>query len=268
MVLKLLSMAQLFIAHIVISNANSMKPKSIIVTLFALLFGCSQNGVEKIGKNPYDEVPAAIVPSKPCTTLYKSIMDMFYEHVDNQSKYPMLFADTTQKEILITQESEAYVTFISEGAGFENSLGYYTYDNAAGPGKKSNLKLHILFPHVSKAVLTKGDLLQVGTGKFAKGTVIGFFLVVRGWEDGFVNFDKITQYTDYDFNLDHLQQHILFKEGTCGDIVMAFEDKALNSGSDYDFNDVIFTISDNNQQLETVSFDLRSMVKFFDVNNP
>jgi hypothetical protein len=244
-----------------------MKPKNIIVILLVLLFGCNNDEVKKRGKEAHDEVPDEIVPSKPCTTLYKSIMDMFFEHVNNQEKYPSLFASTAKKNIVLTKESEVYVTFISEGAGYENSLGYYTYDASKGPGSNSDLELHILFPHISQTVLTKGDMIQVGTGKFPKGTAIGFFLVIRGWENGYVNYDKTIHYTDYDFNIGHHQQHILFKEGTCGDVVMAFEDKPLESGSDYDFNDVIFTIQDNKDQLETVSFDLDNMVQF-DSENP
>jgi hypothetical protein len=239
-----------------------MKPKSLIVILIALLLGCNKDDVVKRGKEAHNEVPDEIIPSKPCTTLYKSIMDMFYEHVNNQEKYPQLFAASAQKNIVLTKESTVYVTFISEGAGYENSLGYYTYNKADGPGKNSDLKLNVLFPHISSSVLSKGDMLQVGTGTFPAGTVIGFFLVIRGWEDGYVNFDKPIHYTDYQFNINQHQQHILFNEGTCGDIVMAFEDKPLDSGSDYDFNDVIFTVSDNDKDLETTSFDLTDMVKF------
>jgi hypothetical protein len=246
-----------------------MKPKSLFVILIALLLGCSKEEEVKRGREAHEEIPDEIIPSKPCTTLYKSIMDMFYEHQNNQTQYPQLFANGAMKSVVLTKESELYVTFISEGAGYENSLGYYTYNENDGPGgKSSDLELHILFPHISSSVLTKGDMLQVGTGKFPKGTVVGFFLVIRGWEeDGFVNYDKPIHFTDYDFNINHHQQHILFKEGTCGDIVMAFEDKPLDSGSDYDFNDVIFTVSDNDAQLETVSIDLTNMVQF-ETENP
>jgi hypothetical protein len=244
-----------------------MKPKSILFMLTLLLLGCSKDGNVKRGKEAHEEVPPEIIPSKPCTTLYKSIMDMFYEHQNNQNQYPQLFASSALKNIVLTKDSKVYVTFISEGAGFENSLGYYTYNENDGPGSNADLKLHILFPHISSSVLTKGDMLEVGTDKFPKGTVIGFFLVIRGWENGYVNLDKPIHFTDYNFNINHHQQHILFKEGTCGDIVMAFEDKPLDSGSDYDFNDVIFTVSDNDGQLETVSFDLTNMVQF-DTKNP
>jgi len=239
-----------------------MKSKYALLIVLASLFSCDSEDVKKRGLEAQDEVPADVVPSKPCTTLYKSIMDMFVEFDNNQDKYPALFASTTQKNIVLTKESDVFVTFISEGAGFENSLGYYTYNADSKPGKSSKLDLHILFPHVSDAVLTEGAMVQAGLGKFPKGTVIGFFLVLHGWQNGYVDLDKPIHYTDIDYNPGSHQQHILFKEGTCGDIVMAFEDKSLDQGSDYDFNDIIFTVSDNNEQLETVSFDLNNVVQY------
>jgi hypothetical protein len=239
-----------------------MKPTNLFVILIALILGCNQEETPQRGRDPYQEVPDEVIASKPCTTLYKNIMDMFYEHVNNQEVYPQLFSAIALKSIILTKESEAYITFISEGAGFENSLGYYTYSPSDRPEKNADLNLHILFPHVSNSVLTEGDMIQVGTEKFPKGTVLGFFLVMRGWEAGYVNMDKPMHFTDYHFNINQYQQHVLFKEGTCGDIVMAFEDKPLEEGSDYDYNDLIFTVSDNKDQLETVSFDLNNMVQF------
>jgi hypothetical protein len=247
-----------------------MKAKYIIVLLISILVSC-RNDEEEIkdrGKEPHQEVPDLIAPSKPCSTLYKSIMDMFYEHENNQTRHPELFATTAQKGIVLTHDSKVFITFISEGAGFANSLGYYTYDAAAGPGSASDLNIKILFPHVSDEVLAKGDMLQLGTEEFKAGTAIGFFLIIRGWENGFVNYRKNIHFTDYQFNINQSQQHILFKEGQCGDIVMAFEDKTVAEGSDLDYNDVIFTISDTNEQLETVNFKLENMVTYESIEEP
>lgn len=247
-----------------------MKAKYSIILLASLLAGCQNNedDIKDRGREAHEEVPSLIGSSKPCSTLYKSIMDMFYEHANNQQKHPELFAPSAQKNIVLTHDANVYITFISEGAGYANSLGYYTYDAATGPGDVNNLKLEILFPHVSDEVLTKGDMLQLGTEKFKAGTAIGFFLVIRGWENGFVNYRKNIDFTNIEFNREQVQKHILFKEGQCGDIVMAFEDKTVAEGSDLDFNDVIFTISDNNEQLEIVNFDLTNMVKYEQIDQP
>jgi hypothetical protein len=234
-----------------------MKSNYLPLIISLLVLACTSRDEDKYKDPiPMDEVPADVAPSKPCSTLYTSIMNKFKEHQNNMLMYPFLFTDTIQKEIVLKSESALYVTFISEGAGFANTLGYYAYDPQHKPSKASDIDLQVIFPHVSSDVLKQGDMVQLGTEKFKAGTVVGFFLVVRGWENGYVNLKKTIHYTDVKFNMNQYQQHILFKEPKCGDIVMAFEDKALNQDSDFDFNDVIFTISDNNQQLETIAIDL------------
>jgi hypothetical protein len=114
---------------------------------------------------------------------------------------------------------------------------------------------------VSNEVLKQGDMLRVGDGPFEAGTVIGFFLISRGWEDGIVDYTKRTIYTNTGWNRNDYQQHVLFKEGECGDIVLGFEDRFLDmQDCDFDYNDIIMTIADNSEQLETTSFDLSKLV--------
>lgn len=106
-----------------------------------------------------------------------------------------------------------------------------------------------------------GDMVQLGSEKFPAGTVIGFFLVLRGWDNGTVNMSNQKLYTDFKFNPNGQQQHILYKEKDCGDIVLAFEDKVIGENSDDDFNDILFTITDNRDNLEVTSFDLRNIIR-------
>ncbi|MBT1701009.1 DUF4114 domain-containing protein [Fulvivirgaceae bacterium PWU4] len=207
------------------------------------------------------EVPDDIISTKACPTLYGSIMEQFPEHKNNENKQDVLFDMRAKKQIVLLQESEVYVSFISEGAGFSNTFGWYAYDSAAAPSSTADIKLNVLFPVVSKNLLKQGDMLRLGDGKFKAGTVIGFFLIVGGWENKAVNYDKLTLYTDTQLNPNGQQQHILFKQKDCGDVVLAFEDRILNEGSDADFNDIIFTVTDNRENLDVATFDLRTVVK-------
>jgi hypothetical protein len=104
-------------------------------------------------------------------------------------------------------------------------------------------------------------MLQLGDKTFPAGTVIGFFLIVGGWENGTINYDKLTLYTNYSLNPSAQQQHILFKQKDCGDVVLAIEDRVLGEGSDGDFNDIIFTVTDNRKDLEISNMDLRAVVQ-------
>jgi hypothetical protein len=204
---------------------------------------------------------AEIIPSKPCPTLYQNILDQFPEYTNNEANWALLFDENAEKQIRLFKESEVYVTFIAEGAGYSNSFGWYSYPSSQTPSDANSLKLNIVFPNVNKKVLNEGDMVQLGKEKFPAGTVVGFFLILRGWENGTVNESKPKLYTDYQLNPNEQQQHILYKEKDCGDIVLGFEDKQIGVDSDNDFNDVLFTISDNKENLDVTSFDLRKMIR-------
>jgi hypothetical protein len=213
-------------------------------------------------------VPPDIIKTKPCSTLYSRIIELFPEGWNNKSRYPALFANNTLKVIKLTKETEVFVTFVEEEAGWKNSFGYYIYNEANPPQSVEGLQKSILFQNVSQidegGGLQTGDMLKVGNGKFPAGTVIGFYLVAQGWKNGNLVNGLYTHYTDTYLNTNSNQQHVLFKEKNCGDIVMAFEDISLTLGtSDNDFNDILFTISDSsNPDKVTDSFDLTTVPEF------
>lgn len=211
-----------------------------------------------------DGLPPVIIPVKPCPTLYSSIAGMFPEYQNNMVVHADLFAPGAGKRIVITKETEVFLTFVTEGAGWKNSFGYYTYDITNPPTAGSPLNKKILFPNASLknegGGLDTGTMVQVGTSKFKPGTVIGFYLVAKGWEYGTIDDGYYTMYTDSYLNRGGYQQHVLFKEKKCGDIVMTFEDIAQDDPlpySDNDFNDIIFTVSDTKDVTKaTTSFDM------------
>jgi hypothetical protein len=209
-------------------------------------------------------LPPVIIPTKPCATLYKRITELFPETKDNRAAHPELFATSVSNRILLSKESEVYISFVAEGASWKNSLGYYTYNENNPPTSIADLKKTILFPNVSQVggggLLQTGDMVQVGTGKFPAGTVIGFYLIATGWRNGLVTDGLYTDYTDINFNLGKYKQHTIFKEKTCDDLVLTFEDIAYGDpkySSDFDYNDIIFTISDSKDVTKVnTSFDM------------
>jgi hypothetical protein len=240
-----------------------MKGKALALLLLSLVFSyCSEKDeVEEKKTEAFEEIPQGIIESKPCSTLYQGIMEMYPEHKRNNEVYAQLFTVDAEKRIVLTKDSEVYVTFISEGAGWSNTLGYYTYDASNPPGSTGDFQKVVLFPNINNEVLNQGDMLQLGDGKFKAGTAIGFFLITRGYENGLVYYDKTTHYTDINLNKNSFQQHILFKEGACGDIVLAFEDRLLDmTDCDFDYNDIIMTVADNKENLQTTAFDVSKLV--------
>lgn len=222
------------------------------LTIILCTISCAREPVVK-------EKPDGVVSTDPRPEFYAEIMAQFPENQNNKEKQEILFSDDVQKRVVMTKESEVYVTYITEGAGNENTFGWYSYDSLAKPAAASELKLNVLFPTVSDRILKQGDRLQLGNAKFPAGTVIGFFLIIKGWQDGAIHFDRQTLYTDFEFNPNGYQQHILFKQKDFGDLVLAFEDELLIETSDRDFNDIIFTVSDNTENREVSSFDMRKV---------
>ena len=221
--------------------------------MFSLVF-CSDN--DRIRERPID-----IVPTGARTEIFQEIMAQFPEHQDVTTSQQALFEASTGKQVVLSSESEVYVTFISEGASYPNTVGWYSYSEGSEPTQPSDLELHVLFPHVSERVLKQGDRLQVGDGKFSAGTVIGFFLIISGWDAGTIDYNKQTFYTDLELNPDNSQQHVLFKQKELGDIVLTFEDELTSQSSDKDFNDIIFTVTDNKENKVATKFNLTSVIE-------
>ena len=208
------------------------------------------------------EVPDGLTPSTPCPMLSDRLRTLL-PRTDCTKNHPILFNDTTLKKIILTKESEVYVTYIQQSAVYANTFGWYSYIDGAKPSNASDITLHVLFPNITEPPLSNGDKMQVGNQKFPAGTVIEFFLIEQGWQNGFINYKGLTLYTDPSFNTNHFQQHILFKEKDCGNIVLGFEDiiqdEVTNPFWDNDFNDAVFTISDNNGEFQTTSFETAKM---------
>jgi len=206
------------------------------------------------------QVPDDIIETEPCPTLYSRILELFPENVEiTQSA---LFSDTAQKKVELIMDSEVYVTYLAEGAGYRNSVAWYSYSVFSPPTAGSQLELNVLFPDVSSDVLAPGNRLKLQDDPFPKGTVIGFVLIINGWQ-GYVDFDKTKLYTNYELNANKRQQHILFMEQTCGELVLAFEDNiSLSDTADADYNDIIFTVSDNNVNALNTSFNQTGIVSW------
>lgn len=231
--------------------------RSVILLAFSivLFFGCTEK--EKIIQT-VDEVPKDIFHVDLCETLNSSVMSMLTESRNNREQYPNLFSTTTQEKIVLTRESEVYITFVNENAAIPSTLGWYKYTGNE-PGASSDIEKKIVFPNVSNAVLNPGDSRLLG--KFPAGTVIGFYLIVGGYGNSTVNYSKPTFYTNFNWNPGQFRQHILFNEKTCNNIVMGFEDKAVEKLSDSDYNDIIFVISDNNSNQASTAFDQTTIAK-------
>ena len=239
----------------IIENLIEIIMKKVLYIFLPILIvvGCEKEKEELI-----KEVPVEIIRTKADTTLYNKIEELFPERKAADVNYPTLFSDTIQKKIVLKAESEVYLTFIAEEASYKNTVGWYSYKLGEEPKTVNEINIHLLFPNVSGkgegGELLQGDMLQLGTEKFPVGTVIGFFLIVKGWQNGTINYNGETIYTDFYLNTGGYQQHVLFKENNNKDIVLGFEDMGYEA-ADKDYNDILFKVSDNKDLYDNISFD-------------
>lgn len=173
----------------------------------------------------------------------------------------------------ITEETDVWVTFIDEGAGYKNAFGYYLWidDNGSkvilqnddvtnSNGSLGNYNPLIIFPNgslgIGGSLRTGGHLVpghrrkligNLPNGKFDNVNV-GFFLVPNGWggtTTGVRYNNKAILYSDKEFNTgtgDNNVQAVCFeyKEHK----LLAFED-IKRPGGDSDFNDMVLYVETN-----------------------
>ena len=163
-------------------------------------------------------------------------------------QYNPEYLTSVDMDLKLSERAEAWVTFVHEGAGWRNGLGYYTYNLDEPPQSPTEIdSLFIIFPNVSYR--NSGGGLETGNkiylGDFPANTGIGWFLVPDGWsasEQNIVTFNQV-KYSDHSFNdytTEPNQQHlILLNDASRELILMGFED-TTRPGGDNDFNDAVF----------------------------
>ncbi len=207
------------------------------------------------GEGNYPVDPVEPEPTVPCETLYEKLVAMFPEGKSiHKGEHADLIGVDLPGTIRLTERAPVYISFVHNGAGWDNSFGYYHYDATNPPSSPEELELNILLPDAKyheDHKLQSGDRFRLGgpTVEFNENTVIGFFIVAKGWDRGQGKMVKgiHTVYTDQEFNKDGMQKHVLFIEEECQDIVLAFEDM-ISSSSDEDFNDMMFVVSNGDDE--------------------
>lgn len=187
---------------------------------------------------------------------------------------PHLISAGYDTDIQLNAEADVFVTFVDEGAGYKNVLGFYTYDLAApytaAPPKE---EVTIIFPNVSK--LYSGGGLQTGDrvklGRFPANTGIGWVLLANGYTAGGVTDGNWVLYSNPDFNPEAQSSdryhNVLLNSEDYDLIVLGFEDIRRDYAScDQDFNDALFYVTANPIQALGRS-NLASIVKSEEVSS-
>jgi len=161
--------------------------------------------------------------------------------------HPELFVKTANNDLVITQHSNVFVTFIFGATSGTNALAFYTYPTNNPPqSSKDVYKITYIFPSAGKKTgLKPGDKMNLGT--FDAGTSIGFVLMISAWDQTSkkLNNNALHYCSDDILNPEvdpNLRKHAVFiNYSPEKKTIVGFEDQDRSSTScDNDFNDVTF----------------------------
>ncbi len=206
----------------------------------------TSNGTPKYLENPGDIV------SQETIDLVKKSLPSSYSVPDYNPQY---ITSGYETDIQVSSRADIWVTFVEEGAGYKNVLGFYTYDlDNPITSAPSVEDITIIFPNVS--LLGSGGGLQVGDkvkiGTFEAGTGIGWVLLANAWKSntGAIENSLWDLFSNPDFNPESeesLRHHnVLLADPGNERVILGFEDiRRDNRNCDHDFNDAVFYVTAN-----------------------
>ncbi|MGB0431453.1 MAG: LruC domain-containing protein, partial [Bacteroidia bacterium] len=219
--------------------------KSGVSDKFAYLGTWNSQGVPNYKKHVRDVIP-------------QSFLDDVNSSLPESRPVPTYnaeyLADNVETNAIITKTADVWVTFVHEGAGYRNALGYYTYPTDTPPNSLGDIdSLYLIFPNVSFSGsgggLVSGDKVHIG--RFEPGTTIGWFLVANGYSTSTnaVGNGYHVVYSNKNLNPEsnpaNRQHNVMLYDETRDIVVLGFEDLNRDNGSDDDFNDAVFYVSSN-----------------------
>ena len=166
---------------------------------------------------------------------------------------PEYLTTGNELDIEVIESSEVFVTFVGEGAGYRNALGYYVFETNNPPANVSEIdSIFVVLPNASLVnsygELNAGDKIKLGD--FDPGQTISWVLFQNAWTGTGVDVNATKFFSRIDFNTvesdPNKRQHTVQLADFGNQLLLnGFEDMTRSTGSDDDFNDLIFYVSAN-----------------------
>ncbi|WP_274971808.1 DUF4114 domain-containing protein, partial [Zunongwangia profunda] len=229
-----------------------MKRKLLFLSLLVSFIATAQN-YQFLGTYDSQGVPDYLEGRDDISTeTMKMIMDALPEGYPVPDYNPHYITAGYDTDLILDKDAAVWVTFVKEGAGYKNVLGFYTYDiNAPKVKKPLPEDITIIFPNVSEG--GSGGGLRAGykvrIGDFKAGTGIGWVLLANGWK-GYVTAGQWQLFSNPDYNPEadpELRNHnVLLADPENERFILGFEDIRRDYAScDQDFNDALFYVTAN-----------------------
>lgn len=231
------------IGGVVVNLKSASLLKSALASGYNYLGTWNSQGVPNYLTKPRDIISSSLLAD---------INASLPEYAPLTKTHPEYLLDSNPSNLVLQKQSDVWVTFVHEGAGWTNSLAFYTYDYGSPPATVNDIKtLTVIFPNISYSGsgggLTSGD--KVFLGNFKEGTVIAWTLIASGWSSSSKNVGNGTHkvYSDAWLNPEtdsKLKKHsVLLWDSKREIYILGVEDTRRDASSDNDFNDAIFTVS-------------------------
>lgn len=174
------------------------------------------------------------------------------------ASHPEYLTSSVANNIVVNQTSDVFITFVSEGAGYYNTLAYYSYSTNDPPlnpttgGLNGGIdKITMVFPN-SSAYQSGGGLLsgdKVKLGRFEPGTTIAFVLLQNAWTGSGVSTTGTKFYSEPSFNPETTtakkKHSVILHDNIHNAFILGFEDINRDANSDNDFNDLVIYATSN-----------------------
>lgn len=211
-------------------------------------------GVYYMGTFNNQGVPNYLVsPNDPVdAVLLNDLNATLPEYQPVPTNHPEYLNSTVPNNLPLTELCDLWVTYITEGAGWKNSVGFFVFDTDNPPANAAAIdSIKIVFPNMSNTGsgggLNPGN--KVYMGRYPAGKSVGWVIFANGWDGSKVTNGSYRIYSIPSLNPEtdpNLKKHtILLRDATRLSILLGFEDWRRDQGSDQDFNDGILYVKAN-----------------------
>jgi LruC domain-containing protein len=194
-----------------------------------------------------------------------------YSGLPNDPTRSQYIARDSSTNLVLKKPSEVWLTFVHEGAGYKNAVGYYLYNASDPPRSVNDIKDRMIFAYPNASYAGSGGGLRSGnrvklryqdpiskqfSDTFPAGTGVGWFLMANGWRDKTTGVlerpyeqtvfsDPVLNYQTYKaekITVAQSAQTVLLKDDGHQTLLLGFEDILRHHGGDQDFNDAVLLI--------------------------
>lgn len=175
---------------------------------------------------------------------------------------PEYLSSTKERNLILKELCDVWVTFVAEGTGNQNALMFFIYNKNNKPTNVSQIdSFYHIFPNASYTnsggAMTSGD--KVYLGRFGADTCIGFAITTRGWNSTTKkvgmgsNLYTTIKELNPEANPLKAEHVVLLYDNPSERFLIGFEDlyRSGNS-SDDDFNDCVIFASANPVKAVTI----------------